>query len=98
LSQNFSRKADRFYPLLSVELFGSYSNSGEIFNATVRLYRFVQQNIETIVNAIISEESDSESDNEILVKTQNINQIIVLKKENGIKDEIEVKLFYLNQS
>ena len=50
------------------------------------------------MNAIISEESDSESDNEILVKTQNINQIIVLKKENGIKDEIEVKLFYLNQS
>ena len=64
LSKNFSRKVDRFYPLLSVELFGSYSNSGEIFNATVRLYRFVQQNIETIVNAIISEESDSESDNE----------------------------------
>ena len=64
MSQNFSRKADRFYPLLSVEINSSYTNSGEIFNAKVRLFRFVQQNIETIVNTIISEESDSESDNE----------------------------------
>ena len=64
--ESFSRSMPSFYPLLCIEIYGKYENSGEYFNKAMNLYRKITGNdllLEEIKSLDMSK-TDSEYEDE----------------------------------
>ena len=79
LTKQFSRKADSFFPHLSIEINGANENYRNLFNKAQRLFYFVNKYRENIIDNLYSCRNEEDIDGEILAN-QSLSSLI----ENGI--------------
>ena len=79
LTKQFSRKADSFFPLLSIEINGANENYGNLFNKAQRLFYFVNKYRENMIDNLYSCRNEEDINGEILAN-QSLSSLI----EKGI--------------